>query len=125
MLKCSHTCFVEVILKYGPHSHDSIIWEGGEGEECCVHVHPCCRPGQKLQVHPCCRLCGGKNKSRSLSSITVSSIVEVTMDNQRSASGSAALELRRSGAPSTPEKTTLHKSNVHNMRRAKPEQQWV
>ena len=66
-----------------------------------------------------------KNKSRSLSSITVSSIVEVTIDNKRSASGSAALELRRSDAPSAPEKTTLHKSNVHNMRRAKPEQQWV
>ena len=69
---------------------------------------------KKLHVHPCCRPVRRK-KIRSLSSVTVSSIVQVTIDNQRSAPGYAAL--RRSGATDAPVKTTLHECCGTNMRR--------
>ena len=158
ILKCSHACFVFVMLEYGPDSHISIIsWRQGCGARppravACAFAsepqpppnskmcpreqagnktpQPCCRHGQKLHVHPCCRppvlspARRKRNKIRSLSSVTVSSIVEVTIDNQRSAPGSAALELQRSKAPGAPVKTTPHMCCVSNIRRAKPEQQW-
>ena len=106
----SHACFDVVMLKYG---HQSAY----------KTPQPFCRQGQKLHVQHCCRLFGEKN--RSLSSVTVSSIVEVTVDRQRSAPGSAALELQRSNAPGARVKTTLHKCCVSNMRRASTEQQGV
>ena len=43
-----------------------------------------------------------KKKNRSFSSVTVSLMVEVTVEKQRSAPGSAALELQGSGAPGAP-----------------------
>ena len=47
--------------------------------------HPCCRRGQTLHVHPCFRtraFAPQKNKIRSLASVTVSSIVEVTVEKR-------------------------------------------
>ena len=92
---------------------------------CPGHVHPCrclrfgkqatapsppsrthrpCRGlhGQNSHIHPC-RCLHGQKKNRSTSSVTVSLIVEETVQKQRSAPGSAALELQRSsaGAPAT------------------------
>ena len=128
MLKCSHACVV-VMLKYGPHSYISIMWE-------VVDVRPCCRlhfrkrittPSQfknmssrtnwkqkiTAELLPQTHLYGETNNIRSLSSVTVPSIVEVTVDNQRSAPGSVAL--RRTGATSALVKTTLHKCRDTNI----------
>ena len=65
---------------------------------------PCCRLHvQTLHVHACCRLHGQENQICSFSSVTISSIKEVPLEKQRSAPGSAGLDLQRSGAPSAPE----------------------
>ena len=92
------------------------------------HVHPCCRlaltsePQPLLILHSTFAIASTvkNNEVRSFSSVTVASIVEVTIDNQRPAPGSAAL--RRSGTPGAPAKTVLHKCcDDTNMRREKSE----
>ena len=56
----------------------------------------------KSRTHPRYGQHGQKNKIRSFSSVTVSLIEEVTVEKQRSAPGSAVLELQGSGAPGAP-----------------------
>ena len=56
----------------------------------------------KSRTHRRCRRHGQRIKVRSFSNVTVSLIVEVTVEKQRSAPQSAALELQGSGAPRAP-----------------------
>ena len=51
--------------------------------------------------------CTVKKKNRSFSSVTVSLNVDVTVEKQRSAPGSAAPELQRSGAPGAPDQDNI------------------
>ena len=79
------------------------------------------KPQPLLLLHPTGAVASTvkDNKVRSFSGVTVSSIVEVTMDNQQSVPGSAAL--RRSGTPGAPEKTTSHNCCDTNTRKENSE----
>ena len=71
------------------------------------HRHQHTQPGVCGHVHRCCRLHGQENQIRSFSNVTISSIVEVTLEKQQYAPGSAALELQRSSAPCAPDQNNV------------------
>ena len=68
------------------------------------HIHQCCcQHVQNSHVYPCCRLHNQKEQNSLLQQChRVSLIVEVTVEKQRSARESAALELQGSRAPRAP-----------------------
>ena len=76
-------------------------------QKCVLENKPETENHSRAVVHPCCRLYGQNNQIRSFSNVTISSIVEVNLVKQRSAPGSAALELQRSGAPGAPDQNNI------------------
>ena len=112
----SHACFVVVMLKYGPHSQISIIWEVVGTSTRAV----ACTAKSCTSTRTVCRLYGEtKTKFASLAVSPSHRSWRWPQTNQRSAPGSAALQ--RSGAPSAPDKTTSHKCCDTFLRRANSE----
>ena len=88
-----------------------------------LHGHnlPCCRPHLQKSHIPRAVACTVRSrKNRSFSSVTVSLIVEVTVEKHRSAPGSATLELQGSGAPRAPATLTALGAPCKRRRRFHP-----